>query len=89
MSVVSYWEIIIKSALGKLVAPDDLVEQVSHLSLIWLNVELLHLEALKQLPPIHTDPFDRLLFAQSKATGLTFLTHDSIVKQYHINYRLP
>jgi PIN domain nuclease of toxin-antitoxin system len=41
-----------------------------------------HAVALGELPPIHKDPFDRLLVAQSMVEGITLLTVDSLVAQY-------
>jgi PIN domain nuclease of toxin-antitoxin system len=34
------------------------------------------------LPPIHRDPFDRLLVAQAMVEGITLLTSDALVAQY-------
>jgi PIN domain nuclease of toxin-antitoxin system len=34
------------------------------------------------LPPLHKDPFDRLLIAQARAEGMLFLTDDASVAQY-------
>jgi PIN domain nuclease of toxin-antitoxin system len=41
-----------------------------------------HVVAIDSLPPIHKDPFDRLLVAQATVEGITLLTADSIVAQY-------
>ena len=41
-----------------------------------------HVVAIESLPPIHKDPFDRLLVAQATVEGITLLTTDSIVAQY-------
>jgi len=38
--------------------------------------------AIKQLPNLHRDPFDRIMLAQAKAAGLTFVTADPAVLQY-------
>ena len=41
-----------------------------------------HAVAIDGLPPIHKDPFDRLLVAQSMVEGITLLTSDPLVAQY-------
>jgi PIN domain nuclease of toxin-antitoxin system len=41
-----------------------------------------HVVAIDSLPPIHKDPFDRVLIAQATVEGITLLTTDSLVAQY-------
>jgi PIN domain nuclease of toxin-antitoxin system len=41
-----------------------------------------HTLAVNDLPPLHKDPFDRILMAQAKSEGITFLTSDSVLKDY-------
>jgi PIN domain nuclease of toxin-antitoxin system len=41
-----------------------------------------HVVATEGLPPIHKDPFDRILVAQATVEGITLLTMDSLVSQY-------
>jgi PIN domain nuclease of toxin-antitoxin system len=41
-----------------------------------------HAVAVDQLPPIHNDPFDRILIAQATIEGITLLTGDPVVAQY-------
>ena len=47
-----------------------------------------HVVAIESLPPIHKDPFDRLLVAQATVEGITLLTADSVVAQYPVPVRL-
>jgi PIN domain nuclease of toxin-antitoxin system len=82
VSVVSHWEITIKTALGKLVMEDDLEASVIQSGFTWLPVTCSHIKSLATLPLLHHDPFDRLLIAQAKAEGFTLLTHDSTIHQY-------
>lgn len=82
VSVVSYWEIVIKKSLKKLSAPDDLLERVPESGFSWLHVEPQHILALETLAQLHHDPFDRLLIAQSQATSLKLLTLDQKILQY-------
>jgi len=41
-----------------------------------------HVVAIESLPPIHKDPFDRVLVAQATVEGITLLTNDPVVAQY-------
>ena len=83
-SAVSGWEIAIKRALGKLDAPDDLEQQLVNRRFVELPLHLRHAGALAGLPPIHRDPFDRMLVAQAKADGLTLVTRDRQIAKYPI-----
>jgi len=47
-----------------------------------------HAIAVASLPPIHKDPFDRILVAQAKFEGMTLLTSDPLVAQYPVALRL-
>lgn len=84
-SAVSLWEIAIKNALGR---EDFAVDaRVLRRGLIdngylELAVTSEHAVAISQLPPIHKDPFDRMLIAQSIEEGITLLTADETVCQY-------
>ena len=82
LSVASAWEIEIKRALGKLEAPDDWMERTEEFGVQWLPVRAEHVRALRLLPPIHRDPFDRILVAQSRIEGLLLVTHDPFVRRY-------
>ncbi|MBV8211787.1 MAG: type II toxin-antitoxin system VapC family toxin [Verrucomicrobia bacterium] len=82
VSAAVAWEIEIKAALGKLRAPSDLVNQLAAANFQELPITVEHTLALKQLPNLHRDPFDRIMLAQAKAAGLTFVTADPEVLQY-------
>ena len=84
-SAASLWEIAIKRGLGR----DDFQvdPRVLRRSLIDNGYEELpisgeHAVAVDGLPPIHKDPFDRLLVAQSMTEGITLLTSDAVVARY-------
>jgi PIN domain nuclease of toxin-antitoxin system len=47
-----------------------------------LAVTSAHAVAVASLPPIHKDPFDRMLIAQAMVEGITLLTSDQVVAQY-------
>lgn len=87
LSPVSVWEMAIKSQLGKLQLSLPLSEMVSQQQangILELPVTLSHAMALEQLPPIHKDPFDRLLIAQAKAEGAELISADHIFWQYPV-----
>lgn len=82
VSAVSGWEASIKAARGRLrldekfqflIAADDFTE---------LPVSLAHAERLRDLPPHHADPFDRLLVAQAIVEKATLVTHDRAIEPY-------
>ena len=76
VSPVSAWEIEIKRAIGKLDAPQDLLQQVAGARFVPLLITLEHAIAAGALPPHHRDPFDRMLIAQAQLEGLTIVTRD-------------
>jgi len=82
VSIISYWEIIIKKKLGKLVVPDNFIELVEETGFTWVKLELRHLQFLEKLPMIHSDPFDRLLIAQACSEKFQLLTTDAQILQY-------
>jgi PIN domain nuclease of toxin-antitoxin system len=88
ISIVSLWEIQIKTQLGKLklnLPLQDLVAQQQQINgLQLLPIDLRHILALEALPYHHKDPFDRLLIAQSIAENLVCVSADSVFQQYAI-----
>ena len=84
-SAASIWKIRIKQSIGKLDLPGDFVEVLAGQPFESLAVTVEHAHALKDLPLLHRDPFDRLLIAQARSDRLTLLTHDRIVTQYDVS----
>ncbi|MDD9980535.1 MAG: type II toxin-antitoxin system VapC family toxin [Gammaproteobacteria bacterium] len=85
VSAASLWEIAIKSGLGRAdfsVDPRLLRRGLLEHGYAELDVTGAHATAVDLLPPIHKDPFDRLLVAQAQIEGLTLLTTDEIVARY-------
>ena len=78
------WEIIIKKSIGKLKAPDNLLEMLKGEGFISLSITDQHAIRLEQLPPIHQDPFDRIQIAQALTEGLTLITIDKKILQYDL-----
>jgi PIN domain nuclease of toxin-antitoxin system len=84
-SAASIWEIVIKHSLGW----DDFKANASQLrrglldnGYTELPITSDHTLALESLPPIHKDPFDRLLIAQAITEGILLLTADSLLTKY-------
>jgi PIN domain nuclease of toxin-antitoxin system len=84
VSAVTIWEIAIKQSLGKITAPADLPELIRDSGFRELPVALAHAIAAGRLPPIHKDPFDRMLVAQARCEGLTLVTRDPFCQQYEV-----
>lgn len=84
-SAASLWEIAIKSGLGR---PDFAVDpRVLRRGLLEngyteLPVTGTHAVAVDLLPPVHRDPFDRMLVAQARIEGITLLTADATLGLY-------
>ena len=84
-SAASLWEVAIKRRLGRedfkvdarLLRRGLLDNGYSELPIISD-----HVVATESLPPLHKDPFDRILVAQATVEGVTLLTTDSLVSQY-------
>ncbi len=85
VSLASVWEIAIKSALGKLEAPDDLPAQIEQLGFELLPITTEHAWRVRQLPHYHRDPFDRLLIAQAEIEGLPIVTADPAFARYDVS----
>lgn len=84
-SAASLWEVAIKNGLGRAdfsVDPRVLRRGLLENGYVEMAVTGTHAVAVDLLPPIHKDPFDRLLIAQARVEGLTLLTADRIVARY-------
>jgi PIN domain nuclease of toxin-antitoxin system len=84
-SAASLWEIAIKRSLQRrdfLIDPREIRIQMIENGYEELPVLGKHAVAVDSLPPIHKDPFDRILVAQAMVEGITLLTADSVMAQY-------
>ena len=84
-SAVSLWEVAIKQSLGRKDFQVDarllrrgLLDNGYH----ELPLTSEHAVAITSLPPLHKDPFDRILVAQATVEGVTLLTADPLVARY-------
>jgi PIN domain nuclease of toxin-antitoxin system len=82
LSAASVWEIVIKQALGRLRTPEPASAAAQRLGLQPLPITFEHAEATAALPPLHNDPFDRLLMAQARVESLTLVTQDPAIRAY-------
>lgn len=86
LSIASVWEIAIKANLGKLELREPIEklipEQLNLNSISLLPIQLKHIFELSHLAPLHKDPFDRLLIAQSRTEKIPILSNDHIIKKY-------
>jgi len=84
-SVASLWEVVIKCGLGRddfQVDPRLLRRGLLDNGYRELPILSEHVVTIGALPPLHKDPFDRLLIAQAMVEGITLLTADARVAEY-------
>ncbi|MDE7429207.1 MAG: type II toxin-antitoxin system VapC family toxin [Lachnospiraceae bacterium] len=87
VSIASFWEIAIKSSIGKLVIKSSIskiAETCENEQFEILSIKPLHLDNIRQLPRIHGDPFDRLIISQAMTENLVIITKDETIPQYDI-----
>jgi PIN domain nuclease of toxin-antitoxin system len=88
VSAASIWEIAIKYPLaqagrGKMpVSAPFALDHCDRAGFTILAVTGAHATAVEHLPPIHGDPFDRLLIAQAAHESMRLLTHDAMLARY-------
>jgi PIN domain nuclease of toxin-antitoxin system len=84
VSAASAWEVAIKTGLGRL-RPSRTVEQAtSESGFLELPVTFRHAERVTGLPPLHRDPFDRMLVAQAAVEELALVTRDPVFARYGV-----
>ncbi|MEP6784906.1 MAG: type II toxin-antitoxin system VapC family toxin [Sphingomonadales bacterium] len=87
-SAISIAEIAIKRALNRPDFPFEPNEiRDALLSADYMEMPFLGMQAVRlwSLPPIHRDPFDRMLVAQAMSEGMTLLTADAILHRYPVD----
>ncbi len=88
VSVVTLWEIQIKTQLGKLTLNQPLAKIINNQrknGIEFITVQVNHILALDQLPLYHKDPFDRLLIAQGKSENAILVSRDPVFSNYTID----
>lgn len=87
VSIVSYWEISLKYALGKLelqgITPEELPIKAKEVGIDTLEVSEEEASTFYKLPRLkHKDPFDRLIIWQAINQQITLISKDKLVKEY-------
>ena len=87
-SAASAWEIATKVRLGKLPMAEDLVSGLDDVltqeGFVPLAISVDHAVRAGLLPGPHTDPFDRMLIAQSQAENVPILSNDKVLDAYRV-----
>jgi len=90
-SAASLWEVAIKHDLRRKdfrIDPDSLLGALRASGFLELPVTAAHAVAVTRLPPIHKDPFDRLLVAQGMSEPMVLLTNDAVLAGYGAGVRV-
>jgi PIN domain nuclease of toxin-antitoxin system len=83
VSAASIWEISIKAAIGKLAANSgEILAGIGPAGFMLLPVTGEHAARVAELPPLHKDPFDRMLVAQAALEPMLLLTNDEVLRGY-------
>lgn len=88
VSLVSFWEIAVKTSIGKLklTHPIESIEAAfRQQGAKVLTISLDHILPVQTLPFHHRDPFDRMLIAQAMEENLTLVSDDSKFAPYPVN----
>ena len=88
VSIASFWEITIKTSLGKLTVPENisgLMDKALSKGFKILPIEREHLIVLSSLELIHRDPFDRIIISQAISENMPLVSSDDIFKKYPVN----
>jgi PIN domain nuclease of toxin-antitoxin system len=89
VSDVTFWEIAVKRATGKLQVPDYLPEIVAELGFGAVRIARRQTWDVRKLPFHHRDPFDRLLIAQATDLGVPVVTRDAAFADYDVTVVWP
>ena len=88
VSYATAWEISIKYGTGKLKLPEVpeifVPDRIRRAGFLHLPIEIQHVLRVHNLPPIHRDPFDRLMISQASVENLTILTADPDFAKYEV-----
>jgi PIN domain nuclease of toxin-antitoxin system len=88
VSAASAWEIAIKAGLGRLTLPGPVAEVLPvalvDSDFLPLPITVEHALRVSELPPVHADPFDRLLIAQAITQTWTIVTADAVFARYPV-----
>ena len=83
-SSVSYWEMAIKTNIGRLTLPNNILGILSAEGFLMLPLTPEEGLSVVDLPAIHQDPFDRMLVIQAKLNDLVLITPDKKIMDYPV-----
>jgi PIN domain nuclease of toxin-antitoxin system len=88
VSAATSWEIAIEFGAGRLHLPESptnyVPQRIAAIGAHSVSIEHDHALAVADLPPLHRDPFDRLLVVQANALGVPIVTADPVVASYPV-----
>ncbi len=87
ISLASIWEMNIKAGTGKLKLPvlvPDIISRYKAEGVKILSIKEAHTHAVRTLPSVHRDPFDRMLVSQARYEALTLVTADERIRLYPV-----
>ncbi len=84
VSVASVWEIAVKAQAGRLSFTGSPSKNIADNGFLSLPISSEHAELAAKLPPIHKDPFDRIMVAQALVRSLVLVTADRLIQQYDV-----
>lgn len=85
VSAASTWELALETGVGKVeLELEELMSELRVLGFNELRVSFAHTKRATSLPPLHPDPFARLLVAQALEEGLTLVTADPTLSAYAV-----
>ena len=88
VSIASFWEITIKTSLGKLTTYENVADAINKAltkGFKILPIKCNHLITLSALELIHRDPFDRIIIAQAMTENMPLVSSDDVFQQYPVN----
>jgi PIN domain nuclease of toxin-antitoxin system len=86
VSAASEWELSIKAALNKIVLRRSILDATRAAGFEALPISFEHAQAVRELKPIHKDPFDRMLVAVAMVEGLALVSADPVLAEYPISF---
>jgi PIN domain nuclease of toxin-antitoxin system len=88
VSAVAVWEIAIKHRLRRPDSPPfsghEAIEHFEMAGFVLIDVTPAHAALVERLPPLHADPFDRLMLAQAIIEDVRFVTYDRHLSRYDV-----
>jgi PIN domain nuclease of toxin-antitoxin system len=83
-SVICIWELAIKEAREKIELPNNFFSELPNFGFNCLDIKESYVHMLRKMPLTHSDPFDRMLVAQTKVENMTLITCDKKIMEYPI-----